>query len=253
MDNNLEPYDGNDREKEAFFREFASMRPDLIYSEGWSEGERDQAIEMLRPTKVKTGLLSSIPMRCYGEECAFAPSCPLLKENLHPEGDPCPIEAAAVHQFFSDYVEELEVDVTRMVEVSMVRDLVDQEIQQMRKTWLLSQEHFIQENVAGVDSEGNVVTKSELHQAIDYEERILKRKEKLRNALLATRESKAKAHQGTQDKATLIAETMEALRRQEREQQQQKMIELGLEDYDEYIDAEVVEEDDEDEEKDGNE
>jgi hypothetical protein len=36
----------------------------------------------------------------------------------------------------------------------MVRDLVDQEVQYLRKTKLLSKEHFIQENIIGIDKDG---------------------------------------------------------------------------------------------------
>lgn len=231
----LEPYDDG---KAAFFKELETMRPDLMYPEGWTDEQRAEAVELLRPTRVKTSMLTSIPMTCQAEQCPMAPSCPLLKQNLAPKGSPCPIEASAVHQFFSDYVEELGVDVTRMVEVSMVRDLVDQEIQQLRKTWILSQEHFIQENVVGVDMQGNVVTKKELHQAVDYEERILKRKEKIRNALLATRESKAKIGQSQTDGATVIANILEDVRKIEQARQKELRAKLGLGEFDEYIDVE---------------
>jgi flagellar L-ring protein precursor FlgH len=39
------------------------------------------------------------------------------------------------------------VNPNNLVEVSMVRDLVDQEVQYLRKTKLLAKEHFIQENI----------------------------------------------------------------------------------------------------------
>jgi len=44
---------------------------------------------------------------------------------------------------------QLDVSPDNLVEVSMVRDLVDQEVQYIRKTKLLAKEHFIQENVIG--------------------------------------------------------------------------------------------------------
>lgn len=235
--------------KVAFFREFEKLRPDLMYSEGWSESERDEAVEYLRPARVKTGMLSTIPMFCRGEECAFAQSCPLLKKGLAPVGkSSCPIEMAYVQQFFYDYIRELEVDVDRMAELSIVRDLVDQEIQHIRKTWLLSQEHFIQENVVGIDQDGKVITKKELHQAVEYEDRILKRKEKLRNALLATRESKAKVGQNAADSAQILSSIMDEFRQVELEEEKARRKALGLEEVDDYIvEAELVEEETEEE------
>lgn len=230
-----------DKERAAFFEEFEKLRPDLMFPEAWTDDQRQEAAHLVRPNSVKSGMLGRIPMRCAGRECPFAPSCPLLKKDIAPVGKPCPIEMSAVMQFFNDYVEELGVDVTRMVEVSMVRDLVDQEIQQMRKTWILSQEHFIQENVAGMDAEGNVVTRKELHMAVDYEDRILRRKEKLRQQLLATRESKAKAGHGAMDASQAVADVMERVRQAEIEREKLVRQKLGIESYDEYVeDAEIV-------------
>lgn len=232
--------------KTAFFAEFEALRPDLMYSEGWTENEQKLAAELLRPAKVKVGMLASIPLRCEGSRCPFAQSCPLEKEGLAPVGRACPIEMSIVQQFFYDYVKELDVDVERMVEVSIVRDLVDQEVQHMRKTWLLSQEHFIQENVVGIDDQGNVITKKELHQAVEYEDRILKRKERLRNALLATREAKAKAGQSQADSAQVISNIMEEVRRVEIERKKETKRRLGTEEVDEYIEAEIIDMDDSD-------
>jgi len=241
----LEP---RDNEKEQFFREFESIRPDLIYADGMYDGvplsdEQKRAVsDVVRPTRVKTGMLASIPMRCEGSKCPFYQSCPLAAKGIEPVGEKCPIEMAAVQQFFYDYVEELQVDVNRMVEVSMVRDLVDQEIQQLRKTWLLSQEHFIQENVVGIDENGNVITKKELHQAVDYEDKILKRKEKLRNALLATRESKAKIGQGEVDSASVVSNLLHEIRKVDQLREKELKARLGMEEYDEYIEADIEEE-----------
>lgn len=236
--NELESYDDD---KNAFMNELESLRPDLMYAQGWTEAQKNKAVEMLRPSRVKAGMLSAIPLWCRGEECQFSPSCPLLKEGLAPANTgKCPIEQSMMLQLFNDYVDELEVDTTRMVEVSIVRDLVDQEIQQIRKTWLLSQEDFIQENVVGVDEMGNVQTRKELHQAVDYEERILKRKEKLRNALLATREAKYKAGQNKADAANQVASLLQDIRKIDKMQERELLKEAGMVD-DDYIDAEVVE------------
>lgn len=231
MSNDIESYDSD---KEAFFRELETLRPDLLYSDAWKPSQKAQAVEMLRPNKVKLNMLSAIPMECKGSDCPFAPSCPLYKEDLHPVGEKCPIEQTFVVQLFNDYVEELEVDVDRLVEVSIVRDLVDQEVQQLRKSWTLSQEHFIQENVVGIDDNGSVITQKQLHHAVDYEDRILRRKEKLRNALLATRESKLKAGQSKTDSATVIANIMQEIRKIDRAKEKALMKQLGYHE-DEYI------------------
>ena len=52
-----------------------------------------------------------------------------------------------VAQFTSEYLDQLDVNPNNLVEVSMVRDLVDQEVQYLRKTKILAKEHFIQEDI----------------------------------------------------------------------------------------------------------
>lgn len=199
-----------DKEKSAFMQEMESLRPDLYYADAWSTTDKDVALEELREAKVKSGILSSIPMVCKGPKCYVSDTCPLQQKGLAPIGLSCPIELALVQQFFMSYVDELDVDTDRMVEVSMVRSLVDQEVQYLRKTKVLSLENFIQENVIGIDpKDGSPILKSELHMAVELEDKIHRRMERLRNQLLATRESRAKAGQGSQDAAKAIADILE--------------------------------------------
>lgn len=238
----IRKYIDGDIEKKNFLESFEDLRPDLFFPEVWSDAQKAVAAEIVKPQKVKTGMLSAIPMSCTGSKCAYAEVCPLLEKNLAPQGKPCPIELSMVKVFFDSYVEELDVDVTKMVEVSMVRDLVDQEIQQNRSTWLLSLQHFIQDNVIGVDQEGRPIYKKELHFAVDYQDRIFKRKEKLRAALLATREARAKAGQGVLDNAQVVANLMDEIRKTERLHEQSLRKKLGIVDVDSYMEAEIVEE-----------
>lgn len=237
----IRKYIDGDLEKKNFMESFEDLRPDLFFPEAWNETQKAEAAELVRPQRVKTGMLSSIPMTCRGSKCPYAEICPLLEKGLVPEGRACPIELAMVKEFFDSYVEELDVDTTKMVEVSMVRDLVNQEIQQNRSTWLLSLQHFIQENVMGVDADGRPIYRKELHFAVDYEDRIYKRKEKLRSALLATREARARAGQGNLDNAQVIANLMEDIRKTDRLKEEALRKKLGIADVDEYIEAEVIE------------
>lgn len=228
-------------EKAEFMDAFENFRPDLFYPEAWSEKTKAEVAEEVRPTRVKTGMLSAIPMTCRGPACSFAEVCPLLAKGIAPLKSPCPIEMSAVKVFFDAYVEELDVDTTKMVEVSMVRDLVDQEIQQNRATWLLSLEHFIQDAVIGISPEGKPIVQQQLHLAVEMQEKLFRRKEKLRSALLATREARAKAGQGHLDNAQVVSNLMESIRVQERKQAEALRKRLNMADPDEYIEAEEAE------------
>jgi hypothetical protein len=233
---NIEKYD-----KETFLKSFEALRPDLFLPESWTDEQKEKAVELIRPQKTRTSMFSSIPMTCEATKCTFADSCPLLKENLAPKGAPCPIEMSIVSQFTNEYMNQLEVSPENLVEVSMIRDLVDQEVQYMRKTRLLAKEHFIQENVIGIDSNtGEPIMKKELHLAVDLEDKLHKRRKDLRNQLLATREAKAKIGQTQLDTAQAISDIMYKV--QDIEKQRDKLIrqKTGQADIDDYIEAQIV-------------
>lgn len=228
-------------DKNSFMKEFESLRPDLFFPETWSEEDKQKAVELVRPQKTRTSMFSSIPMNCEAHKCTFADTCPLLKENLAPRGNPCPIEMSIVAQFTNEYMEQLDVQSDNLVEVSMIRDLVDQEVQYIRKTKLLAKEHFIQENIIGVDNDGQPILKKELHLAVDLEDRLHKRRKDLRNQLLATREAKAKIGQTQLDTAQAISDIIHKVQNIELEREKLIKKKLGTYDKDDYIEVEDVE------------
>jgi hypothetical protein len=226
--------------KSDFLKQFESLRPDLFFPETWTDDEKNRAVELVRPQKTRTSMFSSIPMNCEATKCTFADTCPLLKENLAPKGNPCPIEMSIVAQFTAEYMEQLDVQADNLVEVSMIRDLVDQEVQYIRKTKLLAKEHFIQENIIGIDHEGQPIIKKELHLAVELEDRLHKRRKDLRNQLLATREAKAKIGQTQLDTAQAISDIIHKVQHIEIEREKLIKKKLGTYDKDDYI---LVEED----------
>lgn len=221
--------------KNSFMKQFESLRPDLFFPESWTQEDKDKAIELVRPQKTRNAMFSSIPMNCEAEKCIFASTCPLMKERLAPRGNPCPIEMAMVSQFTGEYLEQLDVNPNNLVEVSMVRDLVDQEVQYMRKTKLLAKEHFIQENVIGVDQDGQPILKKELHLAVELEDKLHKRRKDLRNQLLATREAKAKVGQVQLDTAQAISDIINKVQAIETQREKLLKQKLGTIEIDEYI------------------
>lgn len=227
-------------DKNSFMKNFESLRPDLFFPESWSEEEIKKANELVKPQKTKTAMFASIPMNCEAERCVFAETCPLLKENVAPRNKPCPLEMSMVVQFTQDYLQQLDVNPNNLVEVSMVRDLVDQEVQYLRKTKLLAKEHFIQENVIGVDQDGQPIMKKELHLAVELEDKLHKRRKDLRNQLLATREAKAKIGQVQLDTAQAISDIISKVQNIETQREKLLKQKLGTYELDEYIEAQSV-------------
>jgi antitoxin component HigA of HigAB toxin-antitoxin module len=126
------------------------------------------------------------------------------------------------------------------VEVSMIRDLVDQEVQYLRKTKLLAKEHFVQENVIGIDENGTPILKKELHLAVELEDKLHKRRRDLRNQLLATREAKAKVGQMQVDSAQTISEILHKVQSIQIEKEKLLRQKLGTYELDEYIESQEV-------------
>lgn len=179
------------------FDQFLSeIDPESLLSDDLDEKQREQALKALEPKRVNRGFLASIPLQCKGSDCIFAWVCPLEQQGIAPVGSSCPIETVQIQEIFRAYCKELEVDMNSMVEISMVRELVDQEIQTMRKSNALSLEGFITNNVIGVNPKGEVMYRKELHPAVSLEDKLHKRKSELRKELLATREARAKHLEG---------------------------------------------------------
>jgi len=227
--------------KDKFLKEFENVRPDLFFPETWSAEQKQQAVELIRPQKTRNLMFSSIPMNCEGQRCVFASTCPLLKENLAPVSNPCPIEMSIVSQFMEEYIQQLDVHPDNLVEISMIRDLVDQEVQYIRKTKLLAKENFIQENIVGVDDSGKPILKKELHLAVELEDRLHKRRKDLRNQLLATREAKAKVGQTQLDTAQAISDIISKVQNIELQKDKLLKQKLGIADRDEYIEIDSEE------------
>lgn len=240
MSDDIEKFD---KVKNSWLSNFASERSDLFYPESWTDEQKQEVAELTRPSRTKTAMFSSIPMTCLANACPQAKICPLLAKGLAPKGKPCPLELALVQEFMFSLMEELNVDPENLNEVSMIRDLVDQEVQYMRASKKLSLEDFIQEDVVGISDSGEPIFKKSMHVAVDLQDRILKRRKDLRNQLMATREQKFKIGQGQLDSAKVVSRWFSELREVSIQQDKLAKAEQGMEDYDEYIQDAVVIED----------
>lgn len=224
--------------REHFLQEFKDLfEGDEVLPVEWDADKRNRAAELTTPDRIKTARLSTIPMICRGSSCPSHHVCPLYQEDLHPLGEQCPIERKMVAQLMLGIMDELDVDPDSTIEVGMVRDLVDQEIQQFRKQNLLAQEDIIQENVVGVSDNGEPILKKELHLAVDWEDKIHKRKGALLKQLLATRESRVNAGAKMLDQAQNMAKAVTSYQNMQRQLDEKLAKELGMEDKDDYIEA----------------
>jgi hypothetical protein len=237
MPNEVEKFES----KEEFLSAFKDLQFEEFLPATYTAKQKEAIAEATKPSRTKTSMFASIPMVCKAEKCSFADTCPLQKQKIAPLNSPCPIEMAMSVQFTGDYIEQLKIDEGNLIELSLVRNLVDYEVQYLRASKFLSKESFIQENVVGIDQNGEVILKKELHLAVELQEKLIKRQKELLKQLMATREAKAKIGLGALDTAQTIASLMGDFRQITAAAEKAQLEKLGMLDYDAFIEeAEIV-------------
>jgi hypothetical protein len=145
---------------------------------------------------LKHGFSATVPMICTGEQCPYSAKCPLGTNNNYPIGKECPVEGTLLEMWYNDYVRELGVDPDSKVDGALVGDLVFWEILEKRAAEELAKKpEILQKNVAGFQNTSDglkPVYKDEMNQIINFLEKAQRQKLKIMNALIATREAKAK-------------------------------------------------------------
>jgi len=221
--------------KAAFLQQFEDTFGDEFLPKGWDQKKKDIVAAETTPSKVKTGMVTSIPMICRGDKCVFKDNCKLFQDNAHPLNFPCPYEMGMVKVLMSEYVDKLEVDINDIVEYSQIRDLVNLEVQDMRAAKYLSKESFIQDNIVGISGDGEPIFRKELHLAFELSEKTAKRKAQLLKQLAATREAKIKARAVDYQNAASLANVMDSFRAVQQERDNNLKKQLGIIDVDDYI------------------
>ncbi len=124
----------------------------------------------------------------YGK-CTFFADCPFSDSNK-PYGHKCPIEMAYVQKWFDEYVKQLDVDVHNKTEVSMAERLAMIDLEEAKAYSALAHEGFEQKKITKED-EGGISIERKLHNAVEYIDKLEKRKLSILKAFAATRESKS--------------------------------------------------------------
>ena len=139
----------------------------------------------------------------YGK-CTFFAECPFSDANK-PYGHKCPIEMAYVQKWFDEYVKQLDVDMHNKTEVSMAERLAMIDLEEAKAYSTLANEGFEQKKITKED-EGGVSIERKLHNAVEYIDKLEKRKLSILKAFAATRDNKNKDMQsGKLSASELIA------------------------------------------------
>lgn len=129
-------------------------------------------------------------------KCTFFAECP-FSTSQKPYGMKCPIEMAYVQKWFDEYVKQLDVDMHNKTEVSMSERLAMIDLEESKAYSVLANEGFEQKKITK-EEEGGVSIERKLHNAVEYIDKLEKRKLSILKSFAATRDNKNKNMQ--QDK-----------------------------------------------------
>jgi hypothetical protein len=159
-------------------------------------------------SNLRHGFYATIPIRCKADECPYADVCPIFKMGKAPYGEVCPVEAATVEELTKRYIKEFDVNEEDMVDVSMIRNLVDIDISILRCNKKLAIDaDIVQDVIVGITEQGQAITQPQINKAYDLQERLLNRREKILTLMQGTRKDKVQAGQAANlDPSTIIAD-----------------------------------------------
>lgn len=154
-----------------------------------TRGMIQQSIEIYN---TKHGLYAAIPMMCKGDRCPYASVCPLLDGGMDPTGSRCPLEIGLIMKRYEEYKQEFSIDEGNIVDMGLVKDLVDYDVQLFRaENRIAMQGDFIEDVVVTVTEGGQEITAPQISKAAEYKEKIMTKKHKVLQLMHSTRSDKA--------------------------------------------------------------
>lgn len=156
----------------------------------------------------KHGLMSSIPIVCSGSKCRYKQTCLPFVSNCAPVGERCPVEQISILTKYEAYRKDLNIDENRIIEISLLKELIDCDVMIDRCNQILATANLIEDVVSVVSVSGDVYTRPEVNKAIEIKEKSQKRKEAVLQLLNSTPKDKAKTEAGAQKDPSMYAATI---------------------------------------------
>lgn len=180
---------------------------------------------------IKHGLASLAPVRCQGpSKCPWFSNCPIPDDHAkpgplsdYPINDSCVLEVEYVAQQTYSYMTELKVDPTNAVEMSLIQELALLDLLRNRAVMILSNGDSrgqgrdmlsVDEHVVGWDNEGNALTNTvtKEHPAVGIMDKHERRRQKILDKFMATREAQLKVFGGSADSNSKLLMDVSAVR-----------------------------------------
>lgn len=143
------------------------------------------------------GIVSSIPIVCKGKGCPYIETCPMETLGVDVDtlfGQRCPVEISQLTEKFAQYVDyfEIDADSADIVILSLIRDLIDYEIQSERASKIMAIDgSFLEDVTVGIDSNGRAIKNKEISKASEYKDKVNAKKSQILQLLNSTPKDKA--------------------------------------------------------------
>lgn len=145
--------------------------------------------------KLTTGVTATVPLICAGELCPFKDHCSLYEIGKHPIAKRCPIEKELINHVMMTLIEEYDVDPENFTELSILNELTEIHILEMRINMNLSKAEnaaLLIDQTVGVDRDGDPVVQKQLSPLLDLKEKLSNRRAKLIKLMVGDRQEKYK-------------------------------------------------------------
>lgn len=149
--------------------------------------------------KLKHGMFAGIPLICKKDKCPYSAVC-TIPEDHRIVGNRCPIEIGAIMSRFDswcahfliesdgDYIKDED-----LVDATLIRDLVDNEIQILRaENRVAINSDFIAKTISTIDSKGKAYYEDSVSPESEFKLQLLDKRYKILQLLNSTRKDKAK-------------------------------------------------------------
>lgn len=158
---------------------------------------REQAVRLQKyMLALSTGSATVAPLICAAERCPMNHICPFGEfEGGYPVTRPCPIETELMAFKKMQYIEELKVNINSPSEMSLINELVEIEIYEIRISAQLAKERdgsLVSLETLAHDREGEPVMARQVSPFWEAKERLTNRKSRILKLLVADRQEQYK-------------------------------------------------------------
>lgn len=191
-------------QRQKFERAISSDNP-WNRSELGLEAER-AAMAML---STKHGIYAQVPIICKGSDCPYAFQCELLKYDLAPKGERCPVETARMSQEYQGYAQEFDIDHGSQTDKVLLSEIISMDILLARCQTLMAKDATpVVDIVAGISDSGEPIMQPAVSKAWEAYQSISKRRNENMQLMMATRKDKKDKQDDKEKPMDIIAQVI---------------------------------------------